>query len=56
MQVDINEAKDEDGLLTPLALAIAKNHMEVAQFLINSGANLTPFAFYLSCKLRNVAF
>lgn len=47
MQVDINEAKDQDrGKITPIALAVSRGHFDIASYLINKGARVTPDTFY----------
>ena len=57
MGVNINEAKDGDsGKLTPLAMAIAKGNFEIATYLINKGAHVTSYIFYLACKHPNTPF
>lgn len=55
--ININETKDGDrGKLSGLALAIAKGHYDLANYLINKGAQITSHIFYLSCKHPNIAF
>jgi hypothetical protein len=47
MGVDPNEPKDQDrGKITPMALAISRGFFEIAQFLYEKGATITPETFY----------
>jgi ankyrin repeat protein len=58
MNTNINESKDvpiagKEGLITALCLAIQNGAFEAAHFLIEKGAKVTPYTFYVAMKHNN---
>lgn len=58
MNTNINECKDtpapgKDGIITALCLAIQNGAFEAAHFLIDRGAKVTPYTFYVAMKHNN---
>ncbi|CDW79090.1 ankyrin repeat domain-containing protein 50-like [Stylonychia lemnae] len=50
-----DEPKDNDsGKATGLAIALARGHFEVATYLINKDASVSPYIFYVSCKVFQI--
>jgi ankyrin repeat protein len=56
MGVPIDEAKGNQKKITPLSISISRGHFELAKYLIEKEATLSPLLLYLTCKYNNVEF
>jgi ankyrin repeat protein len=57
LDIDVDEYKDEARkVITPLNIAICRGYFEIASYLIEKGAVITPSEFFHSCRMPNLEF